>query len=101
MGDYIDEFVDSLSDEQVVDLLVRRYGARVKPRRYRPIYPESSIEHLTLGEQFIRSLEEEGDEEKVRKKYVDKGTRQPGAKKSEVEAYLERFLRKAQEEGRI
>ena len=101
MSDYIDDLVDSLSDEQVVELIARTPGRRAKVRRYRPIYPESLHEKMSLGEEFIRKLEEEGDEKEVFKKYVRKGTRQPGTEKKKIEAYLRRALERAAEEGRI
>jgi len=96
MSDYIDRLVDSLSDEQVVDML--KGGST---RRYRPIYPESISSHESLGEEFIKKLEEEGDEEGVFKRYLRKGTRQPGTTKERVEAYLKRVLEEAEREGRI
>jgi len=100
MSDYIDRLVDSLSDEQVVDML-KGGSTRMKPRRYRPIYPESISSHESLGEEFIKKLEEEGDEEGVFKRYLRKGTRQPGTTKERVEAYLKRVLEEAEREGRI
>ena len=100
MSDHIDRLVDSLSDEQVIELL-RGRPSRIRPRRYRPIYPESSSSKLTLGEEFIRKLEEEGDEEEVMKKFINKGKRQPGARSKYVEEYLRNELRKAEEEGRL
>lgn len=100
MSDDIDRLVDSLPDEQVLDLL-RRGPARIKPRRYRSIFPQTTLGRESLGEEFIRKVEEEGDEEGVYKKFLRKGTRQPGTSKERVEAYLRRFLEKAEEEGRL
>jgi len=96
---YWDDLAKSMSDEELDALL----GGKPPWRgfRYRPIFQTSLHERLSLSEEFVRKLEEEGDEEEVYKKFLRKGLRQPGTDKKRLEAYLRRALEEAEKEGRL
>lgn len=70
--------------------------------RYRPgMFSKPSPLKVPLGEEYLRELEKEGDEEEVLRRVVRKGLRQPGTTKSRLEAYLRRTMERAAEEGRM
>lgn len=96
---YYEEVVKSMSEEEL-DLLL---GGRSPwlGYKYKPIFSSSLHERLGLGEEFVRKMEEEGDEEEVLKKMLKKGLRQPGTTRVRVEAYLKRALERAEAEGRL
>jgi len=95
MGFY-DDLVKGMSDEELKAVV----GRKVPYRRYKPIF-RSTTSEKTIGEQYLEKVEEEGDVDEVTKKFLRKMLRQPGSEKDKAMAYLERTLRKAEEEGRI
>ena len=99
MSDYIDQLVDSLSDQEVLDLLSKRPKLNIK--RYKSVFPEVSTTKKTLGQRYIEALEAGGDIEEVTKKFIDLGTRPPGTTKANVARYLDYFLEKSRESGRL
>ncbi len=70
------------------------------PHGYRSIWKRPP-RRRTLGEEFLEALEETGDYEATRKKFVKKGIQYPGSSREKVEMYLDRILLRAQEEGRL
>ena len=99
MSDYVDKLVDSLSDQEVLDLL--RKKPKLSVRRYKPIFTEGTARKKTLGQKYIEALEAGGDVEEVTKKFIDIGTRPPGTSKANIARYLEYYLEKSQESGRL
>ncbi len=75
-----------------------------RPYVYRPERTgpwSSASQRKTVAEQYIETLEEEGNEEEVTKKFLRKILRQPGATKERAVGYLENAYRRAVEEGRL
>jgi hypothetical protein len=95
---YYEDLVKGMSDEDLDALLASK--PPWKGYRYKPQFTHITGEK-TMGEKFLESIEEEGDIEEVTKKFLNKMKRQAGATKEASRAYLERELKKAQEEGRI